>query len=98
MKKTINAYIHMSHEYDFSEKDFEKKWRPVARSFKFEDEDSIFIGQQSVTVYIPDDFDPIPGQVAALEAKKREALADYQQAVAEINDRLSKLQAIEFAP
>ena len=98
MKKTVTAYVHMASDYDFSSPNYEKSWRPVVKSFKYEDAECIFISEQKFTVDIPDDFDPIPGQVAALEAQKREALAEYQRTVAEINDRLSKLQAIEFAP
>lgn len=101
MKMTVNAFVFMEYTDDcFSEPmDFQKKWRPRLRSCKLENKDDrVFIAQRDVEVDIPDDFDPVPGQVAALEKQKREALATYQQAVAEINDRLSKLQAIEFAP
>ena len=45
-------------------------------------------------VDIPENFNPIPQQVAALERQKAEALQKYQTTVAEINERLSKLQAI----
>ena len=88
----------MEFGYDLSNDDFVKTWLPIIKRYKYENAECIFVNEQTFTVDIPDDFDPIPGQVAALEAKKREALATYQQAVAEINDRLSKLQAIEFAP
>ena len=97
MKKTITGYVHMAYRYD---DDYRiKSWIPELWSCKVaENENRVFIEEQQFTVDIPDDFDPIPGQVAALEEKKREALAEYQRTVAEINDRLSKLQAIEFAP
>ena len=101
MKMTVNAFVFMEYTDDyFSEPmDFQKKWRPRLRSCKLENKDDrVFIAQRDVEVDIPDDFNPVPQQVAALEKKKLEALATYQQAVAEINDRLSKLQAIEFAP
>jgi hypothetical protein len=101
MKKTITGYVHMLNEPDYEDFDgrnFVKKWAPGFRAHRYEDENSIFISEQQFTVELPDDFDPIPGQVAALEEKKREALAEYQRTVAEINERLSKLQAIEFAP
>lgn len=47
-----------------------------------------------VTLPIPEDFNPVAVEVGALEARKLKALADYQRTVAEINTRLSKLQAI----
>ena len=47
-----------------------------------------------VTLPLPEDFNPVSAEVASLEAQKLTALADYQRTVAEINTRLSKLQAI----
>ena len=97
MKMKTTGYVFMAYRYD---DDYRiKSWIPELWSCKVaENENRVFIEEQQFTVDIPDDFDPIPGQVAALEEKKREALAEYQRTVAEINDRLSKLQAIEFAP
>lgn len=94
---TTTGYVFMSYQYD---DDYTKKsWAPQLWSCRVSDEDDrVFIGQSEFTVDIPDDFDPVPQQVAALEKQKLEALATYQRTVAEINDRLSKLQAIEFAP
>jgi hypothetical protein len=34
--------------------------------------------------------------MAALEALKQKVMADYQISVMEINDRISKLQALEY--
>lgn len=51
--------------------------------------------EHEVSLPIPDEFDPVPAQVAALEAQKLAALADYRAAVGAINDRLQKLLAIE---
>lgn len=98
MKTTTTAYVHMTYAFDYASGIYEKAWHPKVRSYKYEDEENVFINQQEITVEIPDDFDPVPSQVAALEKQKLEALANYQQAVAEINDRLSKIQALEFAP
>ena len=101
MKMTTPAFVFMEYDMDYQSEpmDFEKKWRPRIYSCKFAGSDSrVFIERREVEIEIPDDFDPAPGQVAALEKQKLEALATYQRAVAEINDRLSKLQAIEFAP
>jgi len=48
----------------------------------------------NVTVPLPDDFNPVAAEVAALEQQKVIALRAYQESVAEINERLSKLMAI----
>lgn len=95
MKKTITQYLYMDFWYtpDFSR----QEWTPAVRSHKWaSDEKQIYIGPIQIEVEIPDDFNPVPQQVAALEKKKAEALAAYQATVAEINERLSKLQAIAF--
>lgn len=97
MKHEVTAYVHMA--YDWKPDYSEKHWRPEVWKCKLTDEtERIFIAEQRITVEIPDDFDPVPGQVAALEAERREAMAEYQAKVARINERLSKLQAIEYAP
>lgn len=73
----------------------EQEWSPEAWGFKPNDSDErIYVGPRQITVEIPDDFNPVPQQVAALEKEKAEALEKYQQAVAQINERLSKLLAI----
>lgn len=94
MKKNVHAYLFMSYDYlpDYSG----KEWRPDVWHRKVDENESrMFIREIDFEVDIPDDFNPIPKQVAVLEKKKREALEQYQRAVADINERLSKLLAIE---
>jgi len=97
---TVTGWVFMVLEYakapdgtcDYS---VPKVWAPELWSCKVsEDDDRVFIGKQKFDCLIPDDFNPIPAQVAALHARKAAALADYQRTVAEINDRLSKLLAL----
>jgi hypothetical protein len=45
---------------------------------------------------IPDNYDPRQQQIAALVASKQALMAEYQKSVTEINDRISKLQALEY--
>ena len=47
-----------------------------------------------ITLPLPEDFNVHAAQVAALEAEKAKAIADYQATVASINERLGKLQAL----
>ena len=49
-----------------------------------------------VDIEIPEDFNPTAQKIAALEAEKAQALADFAKSVAKIEDRIKKLQAIEF--
>ena len=70
-------------------------WAPTTWKCRVDDNsERIFVGAQPITVYVPDNFNPVPHQVAALEAEKAEALDLYQRSVASINERLSKLLAI----
>jgi hypothetical protein len=99
VKQKINAYVFMEHGYqenangrmDYSA----MRWAPSVWKCRVPDEDSrVFIGMQIVEVETPDDFNPVPAQVAALEREKLAALEAYQKSVADINERLSKLLAI----
>ena len=47
-----------------------------------------------ITLPLPEDFNVHAAQVAALEAEKQKAIADYQAAVVSINEQLSKLMAL----
>lgn len=100
MKTTVAAYAHMEYSFPYvyvPNQPFEQKWRPTVKDYKGADSESlIFIREISIDVDVPDDFNPLPIQVAALEAQKLAALEKYQQEVAEINERLSKLQAITY--
>lgn len=72
-----------------------QEWAPEVWFFKPDDnEERVYIGRQAVTIEVPDNWNPIPGQVAALEREKADALKKYQASVLQINERLSKLLAI----
>ena len=60
------------------------------------DDETIHVQNHEFTVDVPD-INVTAAQVSGLEAAKVAALQEYQARVAEINDRLSKLQAIECA-
>ena len=51
-----------------------------------------------IEVEVPDDFDPTLGIIAGLESRKRELRLKLASELAEIDDRISKLQAIEYSP
>jgi hypothetical protein len=59
------------------------------------DNKRIFVGTAEVTFEVPDDFDPRPAQVKALQAKEQELRAQFAAAVTEIHRQISQLQAIE---
>jgi hypothetical protein len=96
---TVFLYMRKTDSFDQNSLKYTTTWVPDLWTFKTADtENRIFVSEQCVEVESPSDFDPVPKQVAALEAEKRAAMSAYQEKVAEINDKLSKLQALEFAP
>lgn len=52
--------------------------------------------QQEVELEIPDNYDPRAQRIAALKKQKQEVMADYQKSLNDINDKISKLQALEY--
>ena len=64
---------------------------------KVDDTDSmIHVSEQEVEIEVPDNYDPRAQQIAALEKQKQKVMADFQKTVTDINDRISKLQALEY--
>lgn len=94
MKQEITVHLYMEHQWNatYTAKDH---WGPVLWPHRPEETDErIYVGPRTVTVDVPENFNPIPQQVAALEREKAAALKAYQNSVADINERLSKLLAI----
>ena len=66
-------------------------------SIKMDDDDyRTHVSQQEVEIDVPEDYDPRAQQVAALEKRKKKMMADFQKSVDQINERISKLQALEY--
>jgi hypothetical protein len=91
MKVKITAHIHYN-KYLWDDKgNFE------VFSFKFDDDDSrTYVGEQEIEVDVPDNYDPRAQQIAALEKHKQKVMADFQRSVDGINEKISKLQALEY--
>jgi len=91
MKIKLTAHIH------FIQYAWETKGEFQFYSVKLDDTDCrTYVGKQKVEIEVPDNYDPRAQQIAALEKQKQEIMADFQKSVDEINDRISKLQALEF--
>jgi hypothetical protein len=52
--------------------------------------------QHTIEAEIPDDFDPRPVQIAAIDADIAKARADFTAMVTELQERKSRLLAIEM--
>jgi len=91
MKVKITAHIyHQQHSW-------EETCEYLVMYAKLDDcEHRTYVGEQEIEVEVPDNYDPRAQKIAALEAHKQKVMADYQKTVDQINERISKLQAIEY--
>lgn len=91
-KHTITAFVM-----------YEKPWVDGQEAFKvypfdMSGADRVLIGQQQVEIEVPDNFNPVPGQIAALEKLKADVRAKAARELMTLDERISKLQAIEYEP
>jgi hypothetical protein len=92
MQVELNGFIvfgHYDHEARWGEKPY----------FKFSDyepgEGFVVVRAETITVEVPDDFDPRPKMVEKLEAEKKKAEADFHARITQINAQIQSLLAIE---
>jgi hypothetical protein len=89
----VKTTVHI-HYFKF---DWDAEGRFEVLSFKADDDNyRTYIGQQEIEIEVPDGYDPRAQQIAALEKQKQKVMADYQKTVTEINNRINKLQALEY--
>lgn len=90
MKVTIKGYITCT-QYAWDDK-------PSFSFYSFDptgyDSSTVKVMEHEFEVEVPDNFDPRPGQVAALEAKKKEIQAEFAAKVKQIEDQINSLLAI----
>ena len=92
MKKiTIPMYVY------FNKYHWEDKGTYSAHSFRASDTEVMtFVSQQDVEFEVPENYDPTAQKIAALDKEKSEARREFEKSVASINERISKLQALEY--
>jgi len=61
-----------------------------------DDQYRTYICSQDIVLDIPDEYDPTAQKLAALQKEKDKAQEEFSKKVANINERISKLQALEF--
>jgi hypothetical protein len=89
IKTTVHIY--------FNQYSWENKGDYTVFSCKVDDTESrTYVGEQEIEIDVPDDYDPRAQKIAALEKHKKKVMADYEKTLIEINERISKLQAIEY--
>jgi hypothetical protein len=91
MKVKITAHVHYNKDV------WDEKGRFEVFTFKFDDNDyRTYVCEQEIEIEIPNDYDPRAQQIAALEKQKKKAMAEYQNTLTEINEKINKLQALEY--
>lgn len=91
MKIKVTAHIHFC-KYSWEE----TGQYQIVFTRMDDDEHRTYVGEQEVEIEVPDKYDPRAQKIAALEKQKQKVMADYQKMVTEINERISKLQAITY--
>ena len=91
MKIKTTVHIH------FVKYSWETQGRFEAMSYQIKDDTNYsYVGPQEIEVDVPEHFDPRPAQIAVLEAEKQKVMAEFQKSITIINERISKLQALEY--
>ena len=91
MKKVIKMYVY------FSKYSYDKVGTFVAYSFRTPDTaDLTLVCEQDVEFDVPKNYDPTAQKIAALQAAKARAQENFNKSVFQINELISKLQALEY--
>jgi hypothetical protein len=86
MKHTITMQIHKcKHSSDF-----------CLMSTDMSEYGYVLVGPTDVSFEVPDDFDPRPQQIKALEEKQRQAAAAFYALTTDIKRQISELQSLEM--
>lgn len=92
MKVEIKGYVL------FGQYEHEARWggKPY---FTFKDYDPsegfVVVREETLTLEVPEEFDPRPQMVEKLEAEKKRIEAEFQARVTQINAQIQSLLAIE---
>lgn len=89
MKHTKELFIHWKQGYKDTD-----EWSLF--SVDMSEYGYVLVGKQQIEFDVPDDFNPVPIQVAMLKAEKEKAMEEFNLRVARINEQISKLTCLEF--
>lgn len=92
MKKTLKGFLHMS-ICPYTPGDLSLRYRDYTGDKSFKE---VMIKPFEIEVDIPDDFDPRPAQIKALQEKQKEAAAAFHAMNTEIMRQIQELQALEM--
>ncbi len=92
MKQKITGFVYYV-KWDWSDKP-RLTWYDTA-TLGQNNPEYVLVGPHDFEVECPDDFDPVPKQVAALVAKKTEVRAELTKQITDLDAQINKLLAIE---
>lgn len=58
--------------------------------------DLVLVGEQSIEVDVPENFDPRPELIAGLKKKEQQARADFEKLLTDIQRQISQYEAISM--
>lgn len=90
MKITLTMHLH------YLKYQWEEKGKYQLFTCQIENEDRVYIGPREIEVDVPEDYDPRAQQIAFLQQRKKEVMAELQSTITEIDGRISNLQALEY--
>ena len=92
MKVTIKGFINTPHKYSY-----EYEFSPLDMKDYQYAEGRVTVVPYSFEVEIPDDFDPRPQQIAALQAERTKVEAEFSARVTAIERQISELTSLEMS-
>jgi hypothetical protein len=95
MKRTIEGFVYYI-KYDFCDTPH-LAWNASPDMGKH-DPDWVLVGPHSFEVECPDDFDPRPQQVAALDKEIEKTRAKMHARITELQEQKNRLLALEMTP
>jgi hypothetical protein len=89
----VKTTVHIYH----AQYSWEKEARFQIYSLKIDDtEHMTYVSTQEIEIEVPDNYDPRAQKIEALEKQKQKVMAEFHKTVTDINEKISKLQAIEY--
>jgi hypothetical protein len=94
MKETIKGFVYRVQYYADS--------TPLLRWYSHDkmgeaDPNWVLVGPHDIVVECPDDFDPRPQQVAAIDSAITKVRADFTKRINELQEQKNKLLCLELA-
>jgi hypothetical protein len=90
MKIKTTLYIY------FCKYAWENEGKFVPFAYQHDSDHYTFVCEQEIEMEVPDNYDSRAQQIVALKEKRQKVMVDFQKSIEEINDRISKLNALEY--